>query len=259
MNRYILSFFITTILYSSLFAALFYNYNKTTKLESKSSKSNQSVKFTIISKAKTTTQKKVKKSEKKIIKKPKIKKKIEKKIKKKTIKKTPTKPIKKVETKKLKKPITPKKIEKQDIQKPIQKVKKDIPKKIVKKQTPSPKQIKQQIKQNKSKNEQKILNDNQKQQTKIKQNQYYSKIKNIIFKNKRYPKIAIRRGIESSVKVDFTISKDGKLLSFDIINGNKIFKNSIKDAITKSFPLTPPKGLFVTNINLSITIEYKLY
>ena len=91
------------------------------------------------------------------------------------------------------------------------------------------------------------------------QNRYYELIKQAIEKHKVYPKVALRRGIQGEVKIGFTLSKDGDLISYEIISGDKIFEKSIEKAMKDSFPVPLPQGVFDSNINLSLTILYKMF
>ena len=145
--------------------------------------------------------------------------------------------------------------------KPIEKkIKKVVHKKIEKKvHKKEPVIAKKQIKQNKSNNIKNINHLEELKQKKSNQKIYYTKIKELINKNKYYPKIAVRRGIEGSVKIQFTISKDGELLTFKIIEGKKVFEKSIGTAIQKSFPLKPPQGTLTSNTQLSLQLDYRLY
>ncbi|MEA3289706.1 MAG: energy transducer TonB, partial [Campylobacterota bacterium] len=222
MNRYISSLTITLLLYSSLAAAFLYSYDKPTAINSKALKSEQNVKFTIISQQKPQPKKE---KPKKIEKKEPIKKE----IKKKKVEKKP---------KKIKKP-TPKKVEKKE---PVKKeIKKKPKKKVEPKKKKEQKQISQ-IKQNRSKTKS-ISNLEEKNILKEKQDHYFKKIKETIAKNKNYPKVAVRRGIQGEVSVKFCISTTGELLSFDILKGKKIFHKSVKKAIEKSFPISAPQGV----------------
>ena len=143
----------------------------------------------------------------------------------------------------------PKEIEKPKVEK----------KEIVKKVEETKKQIvANQIKKSDSTEKKEIVKTDLKQ-LKIKQHKYYSQIKQTIDKNKFYPKVAVRRGIQGEVKIQFTISKDGELLSYKILDGEKIFFNSISEAIQNSFPLAPPTDLFTSNLDLKLTLHYKLY
>ena len=220
MNRYTKSFFITFIVYIIIFVGFLYPFEDDKQLKSTQKKSEQIVKFTIIQEPIVIEVKK-----EIIVKKHEIKK-IERIITKQTI------------TKKLK----PKVIEKK--------------KKII-----QPKQIlvKQQIKQNKSTQKDTKIHQDTLKKRKENQNKYYTQIKETINKNKSYPKMAIKRGIEGIVKIQFEISKDGKLLSFNIIEGKRVFKKSIEKAVKNSFPLTPPENTLVSNTSLSLTIDYRLY
>lgn len=96
------------------------------------------------------------------------------------------------------------------------------------------------------------------QETLAKKKQYFTLVKNTIEKYKYYPQNALRRGIECDMKVKFTISSMGQLVSLELIEGNKIFHNSVKDAIEKSFPLLPPKNLLSENEVLSLVISYTI-
>ena len=88
---------------------------------------------------------------------------------------------------------------------------------------------------------------------------YFSKIKQTLDKNKIYPRIAVKRAIEGSVKVQFTLTQYGELISFEILDGQRIFKKSIAKAIQKSFPIKPPSDIFKENLDLFVTLNYKLY
>ena len=92
----------------------------------------------------------------------------------------------------------------------------------------------------------------------IEQELYFQKIKARIEKNKKYPKVAIRRHMQGVVKVKFRVSKSGKLLGIDILNGKKTFYKSVKKAIQKSFPISIKKGIFKKDFDLTLSIVYKL-
>lgn len=94
---------------------------------------------------------------------------------------------------------------------------------------------------------------------KAKRDHYYKMLKEMIAKNKIYPKVAVRRGIQGDVKINFTISKNGELVKFDIIDGNQVFKKSIKSAMDKTFPVKPPQGILLSKTDLTVTLAYRLY
>ena len=245
MNRYFLSFIITVLIYLSLIISFLY-YNTLQPIKIKTKKSIESVKFTVI---------KQEKIEPKPIIKPKT---------------TPPPPIvEKIKPKPIKniKPII-KKDENKTIEKPkpiinpkiVKKIKPKKSKKIIKRRVKKGNKTikKTQIRKSKSTSKKGVI-------SKIKSNQkaqersYYSKITKAINKNKSYPSKAKKRNIEGDVKVKVTLSKDGRLISYTILNGNRVFKKSIKKAIKKSFPIKPPKGVFHSNISFSFTLRYKLY
>ena len=255
MNRYLSSFIITTFIYFGLSIGFLYYFNNPKPIEIKTKKSIQSVKFTVIKQEKIE----VKKEEQKPILKPEI----------------ITPPIL------IPKPIIkPKAIIKKDLNitiekpksiikpKPIVKSKKIVKKKVIKKKVIKKKTIKNsnkrevkrtQIKTNKSSSKKGAISSKVNPKRKKQQKSYYNKIIRAINKNKSYPSKAKRREIEGSVKVNVTLSIEGKLISYKIISGNKIFKKSITKAIKNSFPLKPPKGVFSSNIEFSFIIRYRLY
>ena len=237
IKRYFNSLLLASIFYSFLIITLLYSFDETTIAPSKNQHSIQNVKFTIIN--------------------------LPKQIQKKVVKKEPQ--PKKIEQKVVKK-INPKKILPKEIVKKIEPKKKPITKtkKIVKKlveqkiQKPTKQMVTNQIKQQKSPPKKETIQTDTKQLV-INQNKYYTKIKQTIDKNKSYPKIAVRRGIQGEVKIQFTISKNGELLSFKILDGKKIFFKSISEAIQSSFPITPPNDIFTSSLDLKLTLHYKLY
>ena len=235
IKRYFNSLLLASIFYSFLIITLLYSFDETTIAPSQNQHSIQNVKFTIIN--------------------------LPKQIQKKVVKKEPQ--PKKIEERIVKK-INPKKITHKKIVKKIEPKKKPKTKKIVKKlvekkiQKPIQQIVANQIKQQKSPTKKETIQTDTKQLV-INQNKYYTKIKQTIDKNKSYPKIAVRWGIQGKVKIQFTISKNGELLSYKILDGKKIFLKSISKAIKNSFPLSPPKDIFTSNLDLKLTLSYKLY
>ncbi len=244
MNRYFSSFLITAFLYVILISTYLYSLDNQKIIKSVTKKSEQRFKFTVIAQQKPHDLKNLD-----LLKPKKIEKKIEKPKPKPIVKPKPKpKPIVKPKPKPKPKPI----VKPKPIEKP-----KEI-KKIINKEYKKQTIQKTQIKKNKSVVKKAIDTLLIEKQT-ILRNQYYTKIKNTINKNKSYPKIAIRRGIEGEVKVRFTISPKGGLISYKILEGKKVFKKSVVTAIKNSFPLEAPKGLFKNNLDLFISIKYNLY
>ena len=93
---------------------------------------------------------------------------------------------------------------------------------------------------------------------KAKQNIFFTKLRNKINENKRYPRSARRRGIEGNVEVKFYVQRDGGVKNIKFISGKKIFKNSALKAIEKSFPIEVDKSLFSFPKEFKISIKYIL-
>ena len=93
----------------------------------------------------------------------------------------------------------------------------------------------------------------------MQQNFVFTQIKNMIDKNKTYPNVAKRRGIEGNVIVSFIISPKGEFIKFENIVGKKVFYKSVQNAIKKIFPFPTPKEIFTSSQRLSLVLEYKLY
>ncbi len=88
--------------------------------------------------------------------------------------------------------------------------------------------------------------------------QFFSELKKKIDSNKYYPKAARRRGMEGSVEVRFMITPEGKLDKLQILSGEKIFFESAKSAIAKSFPQKIPEALRSEMGEVTLALEYKL-
>lgn len=92
----------------------------------------------------------------------------------------------------------------------------------------------------------------------VKKVRYLSELKNRIDTNKSYPRLARERNIEGCVVIEFTISPEGNLIAFTIIEGKQVFHKSVKEAIIKSFPFPMPEPIFASNLTIQLTIEYAL-
>ncbi|MEO1954692.1 MAG: TonB family protein [Campylobacterales bacterium] len=235
MNRYFKSFFLTLFLYIIIIGVCISFLQEHPKVSSKKEQLKK-LKVSLVTIVEPTVLKKeILKPNKKIIKQKKV-----------------IKPkIKKVIRKKHKqKKVIHKKIVKK---KPVKKVVKKQSKidKVVKKKPIEPKPIVKSIVQKK----QNGIND---KKNELKKQKYYKLIKQTITLYKKYPKKAIRRGVQGFVKVKFIVSANGELVSIDIIDGKKIFYKSVKKAIKKTFPLSPPKGVFSKNFELEVKLVYRL-
>lgn len=92
----------------------------------------------------------------------------------------------------------------------------------------------------------------------VKQERYFTELKNRIDANKTYPRFARERSIEGNVLVEFTISPEGKLISYTIVEGKQVFHKSVQEAILKSFPFPMKESLFVSDLTIKLTIGYTL-
>lgn len=260
MNRYTHSFLLSFGLYFFIFVALLFSsqnilLNNTTK--------DNSMKVAIYTEEKVSSKPQIEQKEVLIQKKqtqqpemktePKMEKPIEK-----IVEKTIEKPVEKIVERVVEKPIEQitKKVE---VETKVQQ-KSDIDNHPVVTKQPLPitqtvtiqKQVSESISQKV------VINESNMQETLAKKKQYFALVKNTIEKYKYYPQNALRRGIECDMKVKFTISSVGQLVSLELIEGNKIFHNSVKEAIEKSFPLLPPKNLLSENETLSLVISYTI-
>lgn len=290
MNRYISSFLITAMLYSSMVAAIFYvnELNPLSKTSKEVSKEQSKVKVALLS----PPVKEVKKVETK-----------KKEIKKDPEKKPKEKIVKKIEEPKMIEKKPPKKIVKKEIKKPKAKpkkvvekiVKKDLPKKqepekkkelkakeIVKKKVETLKEAVQKkpevkkeiVKEIIKEPLQKVVNsapkkaapkvvkrdDKEIEAKKINElkSRYFASLQEKLNENKSYPKRARVRNIEGDIKVEFEISPSGELLSFRIVDGRKLFFRSTKKAIESIFPFKPPMGVISKNTTIKLTLAYRL-
>lgn len=76
--------------------------------------------------------------------------------------------------------------------------------------------------------------------------------------NKSYPKPARRRSIEGKVDIEFTVLSDGSVQDINMISGKNIFKKSAIQAINKSFPIDVEESLFDFPKQFKIKIAYVL-
>jgi protein TonB len=233
MNRYLSSFFITTLFYSILGISFLYLLsNKTASAKEMPQEKMQKISFSIIEPLKEEVKeikqevKKVKQQEK-VTPKPIVNQKPQLK-KKQIVKKTPKQELKP----KTKEPTKPKEIK----QEPTQ-IAKTL-KSQSEKQTP-----------------QKIVDT---KKIEAKQNAFMVKLRELIDANKSYPKSARRRGIEGNVDVRFNILANGCVKNISIVSGKKIFKKSAINAIERSFPVVVDATLFSFPKEFRVTLVYKL-
>lgn len=137
--------------------------------------------------------------------------------------------------------------------------KKEQPKKIEEKKP----EIKKEVKKPKKKKVKKTTassakRSTRKQQASAKQKDLFlSKVRSRINKNKTYPKIAKRRGMQGSVRVSFTILRNGDVGKISV-SGPKAFHKSAKNAVKRSFPISVQNVPISLPKNVSFTMNYRL-
>ena len=134
--------------------------------------------------------------------------------------------------------------------KPIVKKKKKLKTKKRKQKKAKKSKIKKKTKKRKSSTYKKSSKSSSK-----KKNIFLATLKSRINKNKRYPRIAQKRGIQGSVKVHFTVTSSTKVSNIKV-KGSKVFISATKKAIKKAFPIDT-KGVSLP-INVSFILNYKL-
>ena len=89
-------------------------------------------------------------------------------------------------------------------------------------------------------------------------NTFFTHITKKINENKNYPRIAKRRSIEGYTRINFTIFKNGSI-KINKLEGNKIFYEKSKEALTESFPVEIPQKILSTfPKDLDVNLQYAL-
>lgn len=93
---------------------------------------------------------------------------------------------------------------------------------------------------------------------KAKQNIFIADLIHRINKNKSYPRSARRRHVEGSVEVKFKVLADGNVKDIKVVSANRVFEESAMQAIHKSFPMKIDSSIFSFPKEFTINIEYIL-
>lgn len=91
-----------------------------------------------------------------------------------------------------------------------------------------------------------------------KKNIFLQELKETIRRNKSYPKVARRRGIQGEVSLTFCVLADGSLSDVDIISGKKVFYAAVREAITKSSPLLNPPEVLSYPLEVTLKLGFRL-
>jgi len=91
-----------------------------------------------------------------------------------------------------------------------------------------------------------------------KKSQFLARVRAKINRAKSYPRIARKRGMQGTVKVRFTILKNGQVGHISL-RGPKVFHNSAKRAVKKAFPINTKNAplSLPTTVNLSLRYQLK--
>jgi periplasmic protein TonB len=228
MSNYVNSFFISLVLYASLFGFILYESQEDSFCDKKH-KDVTRVSIAVINNQPVVEKEKITpeiKPKKKVQKKKEEIKKVEKVVKKETL------PI-------------PKPIQK----KPVEVVKEEV--------------AKVEEKEIKKVNTQKAINTKiqktvNKDEIRAKQDIFLANLVKRINSNKFYPHSARRRAIQGEVEMKFCLLKSGHVKDIDLVSGKHIFKRSAIRAIEKSFPVDVDNTLFSFPKEFKITIAYIL-
>ena len=143
--------------------------------------------------------------------------------------------------------------------KPI--VKKKIVKKVKKKKRVVKKKKRVKKKVSKKRSKQKKSNKKRvssKTKTSLaKKNRFLNQLRAKINKNKNYPRIAQRRGMQGSVKVKFTILANGRVSNIRV-TGKKVFHKSARKAIQKAFPIKVKSAPLSLPTTVNLTLRYQI-
>ena len=149
-----------------------------------------------------------------------------------------------VEEKPVPEPVVVKKVEK-----------KPEPKKIVKKKK---KPVKKKVKKKKKKASR--ASSRRATSSRVdpnKKSQFLANLRAKINRKKSYPRIAQKRGMQGTVKVRFTILKNGQVGHISV-SGPKVFHNSAKGAVKKAFPISVKNAPLRLPTTVNLKLRYQL-
>ena len=90
-----------------------------------------------------------------------------------------------------------------------------------------------------------------------KKSQFLAKIRAKINRAKSYPRIAQKRGMQGTVKVRFSILKNGRVGHISV-RGPKVFHNSAKRAVKKAFPINTKNAPLSLPTTVNLSLRYQL-
>ena len=90
-----------------------------------------------------------------------------------------------------------------------------------------------------------------------KKSAFLAKVRAKINRGKSYPRIAQKRGMQGTVKVRFTILKNGHVGNISV-SGPKVFQNSARSAVKKAFPISVKNAPLHLPTTVNLSLRYKL-
>jgi len=96
-----------------------------------------------------------------------------------------------------------------------------------------------------------------KPKSRVSKSKFMGILRSKIERNKSYPRMAERRGMQGSVRVRFTILPNGHVSSISM-SGPKVFRASAKKAIKRAFPINVKDVPFSLPSTVSLTLRYRL-
>jgi protein TonB len=89
---------------------------------------------------------------------------------------------------------------------------------------------------------------------------FLTQVRSRIITNKKYPKLALRRHIEGSVRVKFDIDLNGDVSNIRFVSGKSILQKSVRKAVLNSFPINIPQKLReeLPINNISVTVNFTI-
>lgn len=139
-------------------------------------------------------------------------------------------------------------------------VQKVVPKPIVQevKKKPKPKATKKIRKKTAKKKQQKQKASSQKSSiSAAEKDQFLANLRAKINKHKSYPRIAQKRGMQGTVKVEFTILSDGNVGNISV-SGPKVFHSSARNAVESAFPVNVKGAPISLPKSINITLRYQI-
>ena len=139
-------------------------------------------------------------------------------------------------------------------------VQKVIPKPIVKevKKKPKPKAKKKTRKKTaKKKQRRQKASSRRANISPAQKNEFLASIRAKINKHKSYPRIAKKRGMQGTIKVEFSILSNGNVGNISV-SGPKVFHKSARNAVKRAFPVNVKSAPITLPKSVNITLRYQL-